>query len=102
MSLALPRCTHKHVLPTGVYSPTTRAARRRDRAADPLGWFVLWPTALSPLPLTVVMTVLVPHHNNSYSNVVDASMRLSRCDRACVGPREAAFAGTCFPIHDRF
>ena len=41
-------------------------------------------------------------NNNSYSKVVDASMRLSRWDRACVGPREAAFSGTWFPIHDRF
>ena len=58
------------------------------RAPHACGPVVLWPGERSSFPLTV-MTVLVSlyHNNSSYSNVVDASMRLSRWDRACVGPR---------------
>ena len=45
-----------------------------------------------------------PYHNKQllYSKVVDASMRLSRCDRACVGPRTLSPGDGAFPIHDRF
>ena len=80
-----------------------RAPRRLRIPRHPFGPVVLWPRRAFFFPLDCNdCPSFSDHHNNSYSNVVDASMRLSRWDRACVGPR-ALFPGDgAFPIHDRF